>query len=133
MPAKAEGATSTGYGGQAFLPGIAAPAETAAPVAAGDAGSAAVSPAVREQEADTAAVADTAADNTAAPESVQPPASDEANGYAEVTAEVQIDLDEKQSIRCYPVSNQSNLPCMCEFTIVKEGRVQTELLDNCNL
>ena len=131
MAVKAESATSTGYSGQAFLPGIAASVETAAPVVVDNTGSAAVTAA--SQEADTASVADTAVDNTAASESVQPPASDEGNGYAEVTAEVQIDLDEKQSIRCYPVSNQSNLPCMCEFTLVKEGRVQTELVDNCNL
>ncbi len=52
-------------------------------------------------------------------------------GYTEVTAEVQIDLDEKQIIRCYPVGGDSGLPCMCEFTLIKEGRTQTDVVDNC--
>ncbi len=50
---------------------------------------------------------------------------------SELVAEVRVDIDEVQRIRCYPVSRQDSTPCMCEFTIIKEGRTQTDLIDNC--
>ncbi len=52
--------------------------------------------------------------------------------YNELVAEVQVDIDEVQKVRCYPVSNQDSTPCMCELTIIKEGQTQSELIDNCN-
>ncbi len=50
----------------------------------------------------------------------------------ELMAEVAVDLDEMQKIRCYPIDNQGGPPCMCELTIIKQGQTQSELIDNCN-
>ena len=50
----------------------------------------------------------------------------------ELVAEVAVDLDEMQKIRCYPIDNQGGPPCMCELTIIKQGQTQSELIDNCN-
>ena len=50
----------------------------------------------------------------------------------ELMAEVAVDLDETQKIRCYPIDNQGGPPCMCELTIIKQGQTQSELIDNCN-
>ncbi len=59
-----------------------------------------------------------------------PPASLEQQ--LELMAEVAVDLDETQKIRCYPIDNQGGPPCMCELTIIKQGQTQSELIDNCN-
>ena len=134
-PAEAIPPVSNGNTMPVFPPGV-APATGAATAVRAGAGetrsSVTASPDALPQDAENVVAAPADNDNNdAAQESVQPASTDEGNVYSEVAAEVQIDLDEKQSIRCYPVSSQNPLPCMCEFTIVKEGRVQTELVDNC--
>lgn len=56
----------------------------------------------------------------------------QASEFLLTEADVDISIEESQSVRCYAPSNQGGLPCMCELTTVIKGKPFTELINNCN-